>query len=569
MSGCKTQSGPSVMATPYAAGYNGKVVVDPVTRIEGHYRVEVELENGYVKNAWTSAQLFRGLELILKGRDPRDASMFTQRSCGVCTNVHALASIRCVDNAVKVTIPENATLIRNLVQAAQYLHDHIVHFYHLHALDWVDVTSALTADPAKAAKIANDISPNRKTTAADLKAVQTKLKAFVDSGQLGIFTNAYFLGGHEAYYLPPEVNLIATAHYLEALKLQVKAARATAVFGAKNPHTQFMVTGGVTCYDSLRPERIEEFRQLWKETTQFVKEVYIPDLLAVASYYKDWAAIGGTTNFMACGEFPTDEYDLASRYMPPGVIFDRNIGKPEAFDQMKIEEHVARSWYKGDEARHPWKGVTEPQYTSLDDLDGKYSWFKAPRYDGRATEVGPLAHCLVAYAKGVPEFTKTVDMVLNHLNVGPEALFSTLGRTAARGIETAIIAEKMGEWIDQLQANVAAGRDELYTEWEMPDEAYGVGWADVPRGALSHWIHIKNKKIENFQLVVPSTWNLCPRDAQGGLSPVEEALIGTPIADPKRPVEILRTVHSYDPCIACGVHVIDSKTNEVHKFRIV
>ncbi len=568
MSGCKPKAA-GVMATPAMKDFSGPVVVDPITRIEGHYRVMVEVEKGYIKNAWTSAQLFRGLEIILKGRDPRDAQHFTQRSCGVCTNVHAIASVRCVDNAVKVKIPENATLLRNLVLAQQFLHDHIVHFYHLHALDWVDVTSALAADPAKAAKIANDISPNRKTTPADLKAVQDKLKAFVDSGQLGIFTNAYFLGGHPAYYLPPEVNLIATAHYLEALRLQVKAARGMAVFGGKNPHTQFTVVGGVTCYDALRPERIKEFTDLYRETKKFIEEVYIPDLLAVAGYYKDWAAIGGCTNFMTFGEFPTDEYDLNSRFLPAGVIFNRDLAKPQAFNPDLIKEHVAHSWYKGDEALHPYKGKTEPMYTKLDDNSGKYSWFKAPRYDDKAMEVGPLAHCLVAYAKGVPEFKAAVDMVLKHLGVGATALFSTLGRTAARGIETLVIANKMEAWINQLDANVKAGKTKIYQDWKMPDEAMGVGFADVPRGALSHWINIKGGKIENFQLVVPSTWNLCPRDAMNQISPIEEALIGSPIADPKRPVEILRTVHSFDPCIACGVHVIDSTSNEVHKFRIL
>ncbi len=568
MSGCKAKSGAGASATPFAKDFSGPVIVDPVTRIEGHYRVEVEVTNGYVTNAWTSAQLFRGLEIILKGRDPRDAQHFTQRSCGVCTNVHALASVRCVDDAVGVQIPENATIFRNLVLAQQFLHDHIVHFYHLHALDWVDVVSGLSADPKKAAQLANDISPNRKTTAAELKAVQDKLKAFVETGQLGIFTNAYFLGGHDAYYLPAEANLVATAHYLEALKLQVKAARGMAVFGAKNPHTQFTVVGGVTCYDGMTAERINEFIGLYRETKKFIEEVYIPDLLAVASFYKDWAGIGGTTNFLTFGEFPTDEKDLNSRFLPPGVIFDRDIMNVQEFDHKKILEHVAHSWYEGDEARHPWQGVTEPKYTSLDDKD-RYSWFKSPRYDGRATEVGPLAHCLVAYGKGVPEFKQAIDMVLKHLNVGPDALFSTLGRTAARGVETLVIANKMEGWINKLQENINSGKTDIYTPWDMPDEAYGVGFSDVPRGALSHWIHIKGGVIENFQLVVPSTWNLCPRDSNGVLSPIEEAFIGHPIADPKRPVELLRTIHSYDPCIACGVHVIDSKTNEVHKFRVL
>jgi [NiFe] hydrogenase large subunit len=474
-----------------------------------------------------------------------------------------------VDNAVGVdkNLPDNARLIRNLVLAAQFLHDHIVHFYHLHALDWVDVTAALTADPKKAASIANSIS-TRQTKVEDLKAVQDKVKSLVDSGQLGIFTNAYFLGGHDAYYLPPEVNLIATAHYLEALHLQVKAARAMAVFGAKNPHTQFTVVGGVTCYESLTNERMAEFVGLFQETKKFIDECYIPDLLAVASYYKDWAAIGGTTHFMSFGEFPAVESDLNSRWLPPGVILNRNIGQVDAFNPKLIEEHVRHSWYQGDKAHHPFQGVTEPQYTSYEDRD-RYSWMKAPRYNNLSVETGPLATVLVAYGKGHPEVKKTVDYVLNYLGVGPAALFSTLGRTAARGIETKVIADKLMDWVNELAENVKKGDTKIYQDWKMPDEAEGVGFVNAPRGGLSHWIKIKGGKIENFQLVVPSTWNLGPRCADGKLSAVEEALMGTPIADAERPVEILRTVHSYDPCIACGVHVIDAKTNQVRKFKIL
>ncbi|ACV67568.1 nickel-dependent hydrogenase large subunit [Desulfohalobium retbaense] len=566
MAGCKAQKAPAVPVTPQSS-YSGPIVIDPVTRIEGHLRVEVEVDNGKVSNVWSSSQLFRGLETILKGRDPRDAQHFTQRSCGVCTYVHALASTRCVDNAVGVKIPENAHLVRNLVLSAQYLHDHIVHFYHLHALDWVDVTSALKADPAKAAKIANNISP-RVTKAEDLKAVQQKLQSFVDSGQLGIFTNAYFLGGHEAYYLPPEVNLIATAHYLEALRLQVKAARAMAVFGAKNPHTQFTVVGGVTCYNSLTPERISEFKSLYEETRKFVEECYIPDLLAVAGYYKDWGSIGGCTNFLSFGEFGNDDYSMADNYIPQGVIMNRNLGQVTDFDPNAIAEHVKHSWYKDGPAKHPYEGVTEPQYTSLEDKD-RYSWMKAPRYQGEAMEVGPLAHVLVAYARGHKDTVEAVDYVCGQLGVGKEALFSTLGRTAARGIETLVTARKMETWINQLAENVSSGNNDLYTPWEMPNEAEGVGFVNAPRGGLSHWVRIKNKKIENFQLVVPSTWNLGPRCGANKLGPVEEALMGTPVVDPERPVEILRTVHAFDPCIACGVHVIDSKTNKVHKFRVL
>jgi len=550
--------------------FTGPVIVDPVTRIEGHLRIMVEVENGKIKDAWSSSQLFRGLEIILKGRDPRDAQHFTQRACGVCTYVHALASTRCVDNAVN--IPANARMMRNLVMAAQYLHDHIVHFYHLHALDWVDVTNALKADPQKAAKLAANIAPARPGNSAEsLKAVQDRLKAFVETGQLGIFTNAYFLGGHDAYYLPPEVDLIATAHYLEALHLQVKAARGMAVFGGKNPHTQFTIVGGCTNYDAMTPDRIAEFTALWKETKQFVDEVYIPDLLAVAGFYKDWGGIGGTTNFMSFGEFPTNVQDTAkymeSCYFPAGVMMNRDLKKIDKVDLKAITEHVKYSWYKGDQAHHPYEGVTDPQYTKLDDKD-RYSWMKAPRYNGKAMEVGPLARVLIAYAKGHKETKALVDTVLKKLGIPATALFSTLGRTAARGIETAIIAEKMDGWIKEYAANIKKGDSNLAAKWEMPAEAEGVGLVDAPRGALSHWIKIKDKKIDNFQLVVPSTWNLGPRCAAGAVSPVEEALIGTPIADPKRPVEILRTVHAFDPCIACGVHVIEPNSNEVLKFRI-
>ncbi len=556
-----------IMKTPQST-FTGPVVVDPVTRIEGHLRMVVEVENGKIKDAWSSSQLFRGLEIILKGRDPRDAQHFTQRSCGVCTYVHALASTRAVDNAVGVNVPENATLMRNLVMGSQYLHDHIVHFYHLHALDWVDVTSALKADPAKAAKLASSLSP-RKTTAEDLKAVQDKVKALVDSGQLGIFTNAYFLGGHPAYYLPPEVNLIATAHYLEALRLQVKAARAMAIFGAKNPHTQFTVVGGCTNYDALRPERIAEFVALYTETKKFINEVYIPDLLAVAGFYKDWAGIGGTTNFLGFGEFPQkSEHGMADRYMPAGVIMKRDIANVQTVDPKQILEHVKHSWYKGEEAHHPYEGVTDPLYTKLDDKD-RYSWMKAPRYMTEPMETGPLASVLIAYGKGHKATVKVVNMVLKKLGVGKEALFSTLGRTAARGIETAVIAEEMDAWVKKLAANVKKGNTKLYEEWKMPDSAQGVGFVQAPRGALSHWIDIKGGKINNFQLVVPSTWSLGPRCAAGKKSPVEEALVGTPIADPKRPVEILRTIHSFDPCIACGVHVIQPESNEVLSFKVL
>ena len=552
--------------TPQSS-FTGPIIIDPLTRIEGHLRIEVEVEDGRVSNARSVATLYRGLEQILIGRDPRDVQHFTQRTCGVCTYTHALASTRALEDAIDVPIPANATYIRNLVLGMLYMHDHIVHFYHLHALDFVDVTSALAADPVKAAKLATSISA-RPASAEDFRAVQQKLKTFVESGQLGPFTNAYFLGGHPAYYLEPEANLVATAHYLEALRLQVKAARAMAVFGAKNPHTQFLVAGGVTCYDGLTSERIQEFEGLYKEVRDFVNQVYIPDLLLVGGAYRDWAKIGGTRNFMSFGEFPGDERKLETRWLKPGVLYDRDLSSLIAFDPSRIEEHVRHSWYEGDQARVPYEGETKPQFTFMGDTD-RYSWMKAPRYDGRAVETGPLAQVLVAYAQQHSDVVPLVDSVLNSLGITPADMFSTLGRTAARGVEAALAAKQTGVWLESFKENVKSGDQKIVEDCEAPEKGEGVGFVTAPRGGLSHWLVIEKKKVANFQLVVPSTWNLGPRCAQGIPSAVEEALLGTPVADPKRPVEILRTVHSFDPCIACGVHVIDGRTNEVHQFRIL
>lgn len=557
--------------TPMSS-YSGPVVVDPLTRIEGHLRIEVEVEKGKVKDVRSCGTLFRGLEMILKGRDPRDVQHFTQRTCGVCTYTHALASTRALEDAIfnasHKDIPANATYIRNLVLGQLFLHDHIVHFYHLHALDWVDVTSALQADPSKAASLANSIS-SRPTKAEDLRAVQDKLKAFVASGQLGPFTNAYFLGGHPAYYLEPEANLVATAHYLEALRVQVEAARGMAVFGGKNPHPQFLVAGGVTCYDALTPERIKEFEDIYKKTAAFVRDVYIPDLLLVAGAYKDWAGIGGTHDFMTMGDFPKagGERKLESRWLKPGIIYNRDLAHVQDFDPTKISEHIRHSWYDGDKADNPYDEKTEPKFTHMGDKD-RYSWLKAPRYDEHSTETGPLACVLVNYAKGNPDIKPLVDMVLQKLSVGPEALFSTLGRTAARGIETLAIANKMAFMLEEFKDNIRSDK-QIVEDLEVPQESRGVGFVEAPRGGLSHWIRIEKGRVGNFQLVVPTTWNLGPRDANNVLGPCEEALMGTPIADPKRPVEILRTVHAFDPCIACAVHVIDGETNEVRKFKVL
>ena len=472
--------------------------------------------------------------------------------------------------AVGVKIPENARIIRNLLMGAQFQHDHIVHFYHLHALDWVDVVSAITkADPAKTAALADNVSNAQVGGTAYYKKVQQRLKTFVDSGQLGPFSNAYW--GHSAYQLPPEANLMATAHYLEALKLQARAARMHAIFGAKNPHLQTLAIGGVTCVRDLKPDRIAEFLYLWKETQAFIRDVYIPDLLAVASFYKEWGSIGGTTNFMAWGEFPETDQEPDSLFMPRGVMMKRDLAGVKMADQRKVTEYVTRSWYEDGDAKHPYEGETKPvqEDPKYSPDKGKYTWFKAPRYTDEPCEVGPLARVLVAYGYGHKEVKAVVDSVLKQLGIPAAALFSTLGRTAARGIETLVIGERMETWINALIANVKKGDTATYQAWEMPDKGMGFGLNDVPRGSLGHWIKIEGGKIKQYQYVVPSTWNLGPRDDNGKPGPLEEALIGTPVADPKQPLEILRTVHSFDPCIACGVHVIDPDSNEVYKVRAV
>ncbi len=545
-----------------------RVVIDPITRIEGHLKIEVEVSKGKVVDAWSSATLFRGIEIMLQGRDPRDAYLFTQRACGVCTYIHGLASIRAVDAAVGVNIPDNARIIRNLLHGAQYLHDHLVHFYHLHALDWVDIVSALKADPKKAASIAAQAEPTTPSTGVgDLRDVQARVKKFVDSGQLGPFANGYW--GHPAYKLPPEVNLIAVAHYLAALRQQARTVKMMAIFGGKNPHVQSLTVGGVTCAMDLNPARIAEFKYLWKETMDFVNNVYVPDVLTVAGFYKDWGKIGGTTNFLAYGDFPATAKEPDSFLLPRGVMFKRGLANVQPVDPALITEQIKHSWYDGDpKGLNPAKGETKPAYDKYDTA-GRYSWMKAPRYKDESCEVGPLSRVLVAYGKGQPETKHLVDAVLKKLGIPASALFSTLGRTAARCIETKVIGDAMGGWIDQLVANIKKGDTDVCNDPKMPAEGMGMGLNDVPRGALGHWISIKDGKIANYQMVVPSTWNIGPRDANNKRGPLEEALVGTPVADPKRPVEILRTVHSFDPCIACGVHVIDPETNEVYKFKVV
>ena len=567
-----------------------KIVVDPITRIEGHLRIEAQAENGRIANAWASATQFRGIETVLQGRDPRDAWAFTQRICGVCTVVHAVASCRAVEDALDIKIPANANIIRNLVLGMQFVQDHVIHFYHLHALDWVDVVSALSADPAKASQIAASISPWPNNSATHFREVQNRVKTFVGSGQLGIFTNGYW--GHPAYKLPPEVNLIAVAHYLEALDWQRDVIRLHTIFGGKNPHPNFLVGGMASAINldedaTINAARLADVKGMITRAQRFVEQVYWPDLVAIAGYYKDWAAIGGGVgNFLSVGEFPeTDIRDTASLYFPRGIIMGKDLSKVAPYDQSGVSEFIHSSWYdytKGEDAGlHPYDGETTPHYTGpatpwqyLQD-EKKYTWMKAPRYDGHPMEVGPLARMLVSYASGHKEVKEMVGDTLKALNAPPAALFSTLGRTAARGIETVLIARRLNVWFDSLVNRIKSGDVATFTKtnWDpssWPQTARGYGALDAPRGALGHWVQIKDGKISRYQCVVPSTWNASPRDAKGQPGPYEASLVDNhPLVKPDQPLEILRTIHSFDPCIACGVHVLDAQGNTVTEVRVL
>ena len=556
-----------------------RVVVDPVTRIEGHLRIEAATDaSGRITEAWSSGTMVRGLEIILRGRDPRDAWAFAQRICGVCTLVHGIASVRAVEDALRYEIPPNANLVRNLMIAAQYVHDHVMHFYHLHALDWVDVVSALQADPSATSSLAQSISGYARSSPGYFADVQKRVRGLVESGQLGIFAGAYW--GHPAYRLPPEANLMAVAHYLDALAWQRDVATLHAIFGGKNPHPHFLVGGAPNPIDldsdsAINSKRLSQVQDIIVRMRQFVDEVYLPDTLAIAGFYKDWATQGeGLGNFLCYGDFPAKSIFDASGFMVPrGAILNRDLSHVEPVDLNdpgQIQEFVTRAYYdyaggKG-QGLHPYEGETAlnytgptPPYTQLE-VDQNYSWLKSPRWRGKAMEVGPLARMLMLVASGHEQAKSLVDQALGTLELPVDALYSTLGRTAARTLETKIFADAMQGWYDQLLANVRAGdtrtfNDELWEPSAWPSRARGAGFMEAPRGALGHWIVIEDGRIANYQAVVPSTWNAGPRDAEGQPGAYEAALEGHALHDPAQPIEILRTIHSFDPCIACAVHV--------------
>jgi hydrogenase large subunit len=559
-----------------------RIVIDPITRIEGHLRIEATLDGaGKVTDAYSSGTMVRGIEVILRGRDPREAWAFAQRACGVCTTVHSFASIRSVEDALKIKIPRPANLIRNLMIAQQYVHDHVMHFYHLHALDWVDVVAALKADPAETAAIQQKISPWPNCSPAYFATVQKRVQAIVDSGQLSIFANAYW--GHPAYKLPPEVNLLAVAHYLEALDWQRDATKIHTIFGGKNPHPNFVVGGVPMPIDlnsdtALNAERLSIISDSIDKMIQFVDQVYLPDLLAIAPYYLEYGGMGeGLGNFLTWGELPGDDNSDTSKFLVPrAVILNRDlthIEEPNPNDFNKMQEFISHSWYdysKGDDAGlHPWNGETnmnysgpKPPYEYLD-VEKKYSWLKAPRWAGTPMEVGPLARVLAMYAGGHEQTKSLVDTVLKTLNVPISAVFSTLGRTAARAVETKVFADAMRGYYNDLIAEIKNGNTQTYNgeKWDpntWPAYAKGFGYMEAPRGALGHWIVIANRQIENYQMVVPTTWNGSPRDNKGQPGAYEASLVGTTLAKPEWPLEILRTIHSFDPCMACAIHMVDA-----------
>jgi hydrogenase large subunit len=570
---------------------NTRVVVDPITRIEGHLRIEARMEGDTIAQAYSSGTMVRGLEIILRGRDPRDAWAFAQRICGVCTLVHGIASVRAVENALNYEIPPNAQLIRNLMIAAQYVHDHVMHFYHLHALDWVDVVSALSADPKATAELAQSLSSYPRSSPGYFADMKKKLQQYVEAGQLGIFAKAYW--GHPAYKLPPEANLMAVAHYLDALAWQRDVAKLHTIFGGKNPHPNFLVGGvpgpiDINSDSAINAERLSQVQDIINKMRTFVDQVYVPDTLAVASFYKDWGGQGeGLGNFMTYGDFPAKGMSDPSSYLiPAGVILNRDLSTihpVDMHDSSQIQEFVAHSWYdyKGgkDKGLHPYDGETELNYTGPQppyeqlDVEQSYSWLKSPRWMGKSMEVGPLARVLMLYASGHAQTKELVEMTLNKLEIPVGALFSTLGRTAARTLETKILADTMQTWYNTLVDNIKSGDTKTFNEvlWDpssWPRQAKGVGYMEAPRGALAHWIVIEDGKIANYQAVVPSTWNAGPRDANGQEGAYEAALQGHKLHDPKQPIEILRTIHSFDPCIACAVHLTDPEGEELISVKV-
>jgi len=601
----------SVTTTPngYSLDTSGqRVVIDPVTRIEGHMRCEVNVDsNNVITNAVSTGTMWRGLEVILKGRDPRDAWAFVERICGVCTGCHALTSCRAVEDALDIKIPTNAFLIREIMAKTLQVHDHVVHFYHLHALDWVNPVNALKADPKATSKLQQLTGPHHpKSSPGYFRDVQTRIRKFIESGQLGPFKNGYW--DNPAYRLSPEADLMAVTHYLEALDLQKEFVKIHTVFGGKNPHPNYLV-GGVPCAINmdgemaagapLNMERLNFVKARIDEMKAFNDNVYIPDVLAIASFYKKqlWGGGLGAKSVMDYGAYPKINYDKSTDQLPGGVILDDNwdnVMEVDPRDPEQVQEFVNHSWYKyPDESKglHPWDGITDPDYdvstakgtrTNIEELDekAKYSWIKSPRWRGHAVEVGPLSRYVLAYAQDHKYIQDQVHRSVAAFNtlagtdLGAKTILqSTIGRTLARALESQYCSDMMIDDWHALIANIKAGDTATANmeKWDpstWPKEAKGVGTAAAPRGAVGHWIRIKDGRIENYQCVVPTTWNGSPRDPAGNIGAFEASLMGTPVERAEEPVEILRTLHSFDPCLACSTHVMSEEGEEIVSAKV-
>jgi len=580
-----------------------RIVVDPVTRIEGHMRCEVNVdENNVIQNAVSTGTMWRGLEVILRGRDPRDAWAFTERICGVCTGTHALTSVRAVEDALGIEIPDNANSIRNMMQLNLQIHDHVVHFYHLHALDWVNPVNALRADPRATSELQQMVGPNHPMSSPGyFRDVQTRLRQFVESGQLGLFKNGYW--DNPAYLLPPEADLMATTHYLEALDLQKEIVKVHTIFGGKNPHPNWLV-GGVPspinvhsagAVGAINMERLNHVSSIIQLCSDFVRNVYIPDVIAIGGFYRNWLHGGGLSSqaVLSYGDIPehANNFDPAQMHLPAGAIIGGDLStvhEVDVRDPEQVQEFVDHSWYDYGTpgmGKHPWDGETDPKFelgentvgtrTHIREIDeaAKYSWIKAPRWRGNAMEVGPLSRYIIGYASGHDQITDQVTGLLRTMDLPVEALFSTLGRTAARALEAQYCADLQRYFFDKLITNIRNGDESTanVAKWDpstWPTQARGVGFTEAPRGALGHWVTIENGRIENYQCVVPTTWNGSPRDAQGNIGAFEASLLGTPMERPEEPVEILRTLHSFDPCLACSTHVMSPDGDELTTVKV-
>lgn len=558
-----------------------KHVIDPITRIEGHLRIEIEVDDaGTVEEASSSSTAFRGFELIMRGRDPRDVGMFAQRICGVCTYHHFERGVEATEHAYNVTIPPNARALRNLIWSAQLVNDHATHFYQLHSMDWWDVISALGADPVLATEVAHryhDAPYN--ASESHYRQVLARLTAFAESGQLGPFAGGYW--GHPAYLLTPEENLVLASHYLDNLAVQRLSAQASAVFGGKNPHPQSLIVGGVTsARDALDAHRIAEYQFLMKRAMDFVERAYLPDMLLLAERYGDGARAGhgaGLGNYMSFGALPQDEqpWERRSYYLPPGVVLGRDLSTVHPVDPGRIGEEVAHSWYRysgGQESLHPLQGETTPEYSGLDPdgtlrTEGGYSWVKAPRLDGTPVEVGPLARLMVAYAAGHDGVRAAMDDFAARVGAGIDFFHSTLGRTIARALETELVGKQIDGLVAALSGNVGSGDERFFVRYTAQD---GEGWSmgEAPRGSLSHWLRVEGGQVAHYQAIVPTTWNASPKDGRDQPGAYEASLMGQPLADPEQPLEVVRTVHSFDPCLACAVHVLNRRGEEIARHEV-